>query len=215
MNGRLIRTALGVMLGLGLVAPAAPDAGQNAPVKIDVSALGPKVGDPVPDFRLPDQLGTTRTLDSLMGPKGLMLVFSRSADWCPYCKTQMIELQSRAATLRAEGLGLAVITYDAPAVLADFAGRRGIEYPLLSDAGSATIKAYGILNTAGEPGTRNFGIPHPGTFIVDRRKIVTARFFEDAYQERNTVAGILLKLGGGGQEVSARRITTEHVEFSY
>ena len=47
----------------------------------DVQKLGPQVGARVPDFSLPDQHGQTRTLQSLMGPKGLMLVFNRSADW--------------------------------------------------------------------------------------------------------------------------------------
>jgi hypothetical protein len=49
--------------------------------KVDVSKLGPQVGDQVPDFSLRDQTGTTRTLQSVMGPNGLMLVFYRSADW--------------------------------------------------------------------------------------------------------------------------------------
>jgi hypothetical protein len=42
---------------------------------------GPAVGSRVPDFTLPDQNGQARSLHSLMGPKGLMLVFFRSADW--------------------------------------------------------------------------------------------------------------------------------------
>lgn len=42
---------------------------------------GPSVGARVPDFRLSDQSGAPRNLQSLMGPKGLMLVFFRSADW--------------------------------------------------------------------------------------------------------------------------------------
>jgi hypothetical protein len=42
---------------------------------------GPKTGETAPDFRLQDQNGVQRTLPSLMGPKGLMLVFYRSADW--------------------------------------------------------------------------------------------------------------------------------------
>ncbi len=42
---------------------------------------GPKTGETAPDFRLQDQTGAARTLHSLMGPKGLMLVFYRSADW--------------------------------------------------------------------------------------------------------------------------------------
>jgi peroxiredoxin len=42
---------------------------------------GPAVGSPLPDFSAPDQAGQTQTLKSIMGPKGAMLVFYRSADW--------------------------------------------------------------------------------------------------------------------------------------
>ena len=49
--------------------------------QIDVSKLGPQVGERVPDFSLRDQVGKTWSLRSLLGPKGMMLVFIRSADW--------------------------------------------------------------------------------------------------------------------------------------
>ena len=51
------------------------------PVLPDVQKLGPQIGSRVPDFTLLDQKGQRRTLASLMGSKGLMLVFFRSADW--------------------------------------------------------------------------------------------------------------------------------------
>jgi hypothetical protein len=60
----------------GLLMAQAP---QRTP--IDVSKLGPQVGERVPDFSLKDQTGKTWTLQSIMGPKGAMLVFLRSADW--------------------------------------------------------------------------------------------------------------------------------------
>jgi peroxiredoxin len=202
-----------VLAGLLAAAGAAPVAAQSGP-PIDVQRLGPQVGDTVPDFRLPDQRGAMRSRDELMGAKGLMLVFSRSADWCPYCKTQIAELQSRLPDLTREGLGVAVVTYDPPAVMADFAARRGITLPLLSDRGSAVIRAYGILNTTVDPSSRNMGIPFPGTFLLDRQGVVTARFFEEAYQERHTVASILLQLGGSGSEVEGRRVTTDHAEVT-
>jgi len=47
----------------------------------DLARLGPQVGDRAIDFSLPDQLGRTRSLRSIAGPKGTMLVFFRSADW--------------------------------------------------------------------------------------------------------------------------------------
>jgi len=42
---------------------------------------GPEIGANVPDFTLPDQYGHRRSLQDLTGPNGLLLVFSRSADW--------------------------------------------------------------------------------------------------------------------------------------
>jgi hypothetical protein len=44
-------------------------------------STGPNVGQKVPSFRLQDQNGKERTLASIMGPKGALLVFYRSADW--------------------------------------------------------------------------------------------------------------------------------------
>jgi len=58
-----------------------------------------------------------------------------------------VELQGRVKALQAQGLGLATISYDSREVLAAFAKQHGITYTMLSDAGSATIKRYGILNT--------------------------------------------------------------------
>ena len=54
---------------------------QSARSRIDLSKLGPQVGARVPDFTLADQSGRQRTLQSIMGPRGAMLVFVRSADW--------------------------------------------------------------------------------------------------------------------------------------
>ncbi len=42
---------------------------------------GPAVGQLAPAFSAPDQEGRNQTLESIMGPKGAMLVFFRSADW--------------------------------------------------------------------------------------------------------------------------------------
>ena len=81
-------------------------------------------------------------------------------------------------------------------VLADFAERRRITFPLLSDVGSATIKAYGLLNTTVPASNRQqYGIPFPGTLIVNRQSVVTSRTFESEYQERDTISSVMLKLG--------------------
>jgi hypothetical protein len=106
-----------------------------------------------------------------------------------------VELQSRLADLERQGLGLVAISYDSPETLRAFATARGITFPLLSDRESAIIRRYGLLNTTVEPGTPTYGIPFPGTLIVGRDGIVKSRHFETAYQERNTVASVLVRQG--------------------
>jgi len=71
--------ALALLAGILVQAPNTPQ--PPARQKIDLSKLGPQVGQRVPDFTLKDQNGKTWTLQSIMGPKGAMLVFYRSADW--------------------------------------------------------------------------------------------------------------------------------------
>lgn len=65
---------------------------------------------------------------------------------------------------------------------------------MLSDAGSKTISAWGILNTAATG--RTAGIPHPGTFMLDRSGKIVSRSFEQPYQERRSATSILSILAG-------------------
>jgi hypothetical protein len=124
-----------------------------------------------------------------------------------------VELQGRFEELKKSGYGLAVITYDPIPVLADFASRRAITFPLLSDAGSATIKRYGILNTTVPQTNPNYGYPFPGTFILNPKGVVTSRVFEQAYQERNTISSVVSRLGGD-VNAPAMKISAPHLEIT-
>ena len=65
-----------------LLSASAPIGQAQPPAPIvDTATLGPQVGTAVPPISGVDQFGKTQSLASLSGPKGLMLVFSRSADW--------------------------------------------------------------------------------------------------------------------------------------
>ena len=141
-------------------------------------------------------------------------------------------------SIKAQGLGLAVISYDSPEVLAAFSKLRGISFPLLSDPDSLTIKRFGLLNSVPEmaidPGRKDdplvkqetaqfvslfgtrasmVGMAFPGTFLLDRRSQVTSRFFEDFYIERNTASSLMLKLGVGGDRVAGTEVTGAHLRL--
>lgn len=140
--------------------------------------------------------------------------------------------------LQDQGLGLAAISYDPPETLAAFSQQRGITFPLLSDAGSATIKTYGILNPAAEwavgpdkddpavvaevlkyvsvvgANPRMVGMAFPGSFMLDRQGRVTSRFFEDFYIDRNTVSSVMLRLGAGTAPIAATRISSGQLDIT-
>lgn len=83
MSSAFLRVAIvGVVLICAVPMTAGRQQAAPSPAKaIDVDTLGPKVGEAVPPFTLTDQHGTPRALASLLGPKGAILVFFRSADW--------------------------------------------------------------------------------------------------------------------------------------
>jgi len=109
-----------------------------------------------------------------------------------------VELQGRVDRLRRQGLSLVAVSYDSVETLAAFARAKGITFPLLSDEGSRVIREYGLLNDTYERGSQYYGVPWPGTFVLDAQRRVTSRFFEEQYQERNTAASILVREGGQG-----------------
>lgn len=54
---------------------------ETVPAQESAVKTGPAVGEKIPAFELTDQNGKTRNFESLRGPKGLLLLFHRSADW--------------------------------------------------------------------------------------------------------------------------------------
>jgi len=55
-------------------------------------------------------------------------------------------------------------------------------FPLLSDPGHKVIDRYGLLN----PIAAARGLPHPATYVIDRKGIVRWKFVEVDYKRRPT-----------------------------
>lgn len=104
-----------------------------------------------------------------------------------------MELQEQYKKLQAQGYGIAAISYDSQEILKGFADRKGITYPLLSDAGSKVIRSFGIFNESIPNDRGSYGVPHPGQYIVNPQGVVQAKYFEDAYAERVTASSMLTR----------------------
>ncbi len=104
----------------------------------------------------------------------------------------MVQLQANLKEIESTGGRIVAISYDSPEILKRFAAKKSIVYPLLSDTGSKTIEAYGIRD---EQATgRMQGIPHPGTFIIGKDRIIRSKLFLEGYKERHTVEALVQAL---------------------
>jgi len=154
--------------------------------------LGPPVNAKAPDIGTPpDQTGTPRALNALMGEKGLVLFFFRSADWCPFCQAQMMDLNTGVAEMEKRGYKLAGISFDSPQILKTFIERRKITYTLLSDPKSEIIDRYKLRDPQYPPGNFAYGVPRPIIFILDRNGVIKAKLYEDTYTKRPPAALVI------------------------
>ena len=184
------RTAPGLLSpSLLLICAAFPLSAQTVPA---IPGVG--VGQMIPAIEASDQNGHMQTFDSLKGKQGLLLLFSRSADWCPYCKMHLTQLEQAKARFEEKGIRVASITYDSEAILKEFSLRKSITYPMLSDTGSKIIRSFGILNPEGKGFAA--GIPYPGIYLIAPDGKVERRFFESQYSDRFTPNDIYSEVFG-------------------
>ena len=73
-----------------------------------------KIGNKIPLLSGTDQFGGERTFENLKGPNGLVILFYRSADWCPYCKGQLLALQRATKRFKEKGIGLVGVSSRQP-----------------------------------------------------------------------------------------------------
>lgn len=159
---------------------------------VALAAEGPMAGEMFPhDLSASDQNGKPQSLRSVMGEKGVAVFFVRSADWCPFCKGQLVDINRNLAQFKAQGLGVVSVSVDEVPLIAAFAKEQGIGYTMLSDPKGAINLSLGIRDEQYPLGTKAFGVPRPTLYIVDKLGTVKLRYMEPTYKTRPNLAAVL------------------------
>jgi peroxiredoxin len=164
------------------------------------------VGDPLPDFVLPDQDGRLVTSAELLADGPLILSFFRGG-WCPYCGLEMVAIEQARPEIEAAGAQIIGISPEILRFPADTIKERGLRYRLLADADNGLALLLGLvfrmpqgiidryksrgLDLAERHGNDGWMVPIPGTFLVDRGGIVRLAFADPDYRVRLEPAALI------------------------
>lgn len=100
-------------------------------------------GDTVPEFELPDQTGTIRSLTSLL-VDGPVVLFFYPAAMTPGCTKEACHFRDLAAEFAAAGASRVGISTDPVTKQAKFADIQNFDYPLLSDNDGKVATQFGV-----------------------------------------------------------------------
>ena len=121
-------------------------------------------GDAAPDFTLPDSEGKEVSLRDFRGES--VVVYFYPAAMTPGCTKEACDFRDSIASLAAAGVTVLGISPDAPAKLAKFRDRDGLNFPLLSDPDHKVHEAYGAWGEKKLYGKTMVGVIR-STFVVD------------------------------------------------
>jgi peroxiredoxin len=176
---------------------------------VDFAARAPKIGEPAPEFTLPDQRGEQVSLSELVREGPVVLIFYRG-EWCPYCNLQLRTFQAHLEQLAEHGAQLVAISPQTPDHSLSMTEKNKLGFRVLSDVGANVIDRYGLrfevdeqLRTLTESvgndigahnGTGGWTLPAASTFVIDRDGVVHYAHIRGDWRERAEPADVLAVL---------------------
>ena len=176
---------------------------------VKLGGAGPWIGEPMPDFVLPDQDGCLTSLDALLEPGPLVVSFNRG-HWCAFCRLETQALAKAHWEIAGLGAGLVSIVPERSEFSRQFRRDNGLNFPVLSDIDLGFTLTTGLMMWIGEElqklyrengidlayyqGSNGSFLPVPATFVVGHDGLIKARFVDPDFRRRMAVEDILAAL---------------------
>lgn len=166
---------------------------------LERGGIGPKIGEPMPGFTLPDENGNLASLSSLL-KAGPAVVSVNRGHWCPYCRLELRALATRHDEIRAAGAQVVSIMPDLSEYIGGYRSRNALPFPILSDIDLGYSLLLGLVFWVGNEvkslyddlgidlgryhGNPSYFLPIAAKFIIDRSGIVRAREVNVEFRQR-------------------------------
>ena len=128
-----------------------------------------KKGSIAPDFRLPDQNGTIRTMEDFRGKKIILYFYPR--DNTPGCTQQAGGFSERVTEFADKGAVVVGVSKDSVASHKKFVRKFGLGFTLLSDTELTTIQEYDVWHEKKMSGRSYMGVVRT-TYLIDEDGVI-------------------------------------------
>jgi len=137
-----------------------------------------KAGERAPEFTLPDETGTDRSLTELLS-SGAIILYFYPADFTPGCTRQACKLRDLHAEILKSGLRVVGVSPQSPESHARFRQKHQLPFVLLSDEHKTVIKMFGVAGPLG------LGVRR-ATFLIDGGRRIRDAVLADFMIGRHT-----------------------------
>jgi len=176
---------------------------------LDGGEVGPKIGEPLPPFHLPNENGRLVSLAALLKTGPAVINFNRG-HWCPYCRLDLRALAAIDDRIKQLGARAVSIMPDSAALTTDYAKKNDLPFPVLSDMDLGYSLSLGLIFWVGAEvqrlyqdvgvdlekyhGNAGYFLPMAAKFIVGRDGLVRARQVNTEFRERMEPDAIIAAL---------------------
>lgn len=175
----------------------------------EAGANAPGIGEPLPNFVLPDQHGKLVALDALLREGPVVVAFLRG-HWCPYCRITAGALGEIAEAARGLNARIVAITPESRKFAQQLNADTGGAFPILADLDNgyalsvnlavwvdetmSTLIAGAGWDIPSYQGNEAWVLPIPAVFVLDRGGAVLMRHVNPDYRERADLEEIVAAL---------------------
>jgi peroxiredoxin len=172
------------------------DSGKNAP----------RVGEPMPEFLLPDDAGRLISLEDILRNGPVALTFHRG-HWCPYCRISVNALAQAQRVIAKEGGQIVAIMPEREQFARELKEDARADFPVLIDMDNAYAMSLGLAYWVGEEmkqqildrgrnladfhGNEAWLLPIPATFVVGRDGRIATRYIDPDYRKGMAIDDLL------------------------
>ena len=181
----------------------------NRLTALDRGEVGPKAGEPMPPFTLPDETGRMVSLTSML-QSGPVVISINRGHWCPYCKMELRALAAIHDRIRRLGAQIVSIMPDTASFTGDYVSQNDLPFPVLSDVDLGYSLSLGLIFWVGADirrlyqetgvelekyhGNQGHFLPMAAKFIVGSDGLVKARQVNIEFRARMEPEAIIAAL---------------------